>query len=86
MKRYEDFKEDKSKEDLTPAELKKVEWTKYKIVVPTEQDKKDLMDAFEHLHYADIDTDFVPVNQLVHEYLDGRSIVVDKELYEKLDK
>ena len=43
------------------------------------------------IHYSDIDTDNVVVNQLAHEYLDDsvaegthNNIIVDKELYEKL--
>lgn len=76
-------------------ESEETNWTKYKIVVPTEKDKLDLEEAFEHLHYTDCDTDFVAVNQLIHEYLtpertgDSRTknnIVVDKELYEKLSE
>lgn len=92
MKRYEDYKltkfgnKSKSKRDLTSEELNKVEWTKYKIIVPTEEDKKELMEAFEHFHYSEIDTDFIAVNQLAHEYQDHNSIIVDKELFEKLNK
>lgn len=82
MKRYDDFME--YTEDI---------YTKYKIVVPTEKDKEELEEAFEHLHYTDCDTDYVTVNQLVHEYLTeertGNSltknnIIVNKELYEKI--
>ena len=70
-----------------------VTFTKYKIVVPSERDREELMEAFEHLHYTDCDTDYVAVNQLIHEYLtpersgDPRTknnIIVDKELYDKL--
>jgi hypothetical protein len=70
-----------------------VEWTKYVIVVPTEADRQELMLAFEHIHYSDIDTENVAVNQLAHEYLDSErtgnpkaknNIVVNKEMYEKL--
>jgi len=86
MKKYDDYKKDKTKNDLSPEELKKVEWTKYKIIVPSEEDKDSLMDAFKHFHDAEIDTNFVPVNQLAHEYLEGYSIIVDKELFEKLNK
>lgn len=80
MKKY-------SKEDTNPN------WTKYKIVVPTEEDRKELMEAFEHIHYADVNSDFIAVNQLIHEYLceevtgDPRSknnIIVDKDLYDKI--
>lgn len=84
MKRYEDYKD-----------IKDVKWTKYKIVVPTEEDKKELEEAFEHFHYSDIDTDNVAVNQLAHEYLteertgDSRhinNIIVDAKIYQELNE
>lgn len=37
MKKYQDYSDTKS-----------VNWTKYKIIVPTEKDKKELEEAFEH--------------------------------------
>jgi hypothetical protein len=50
------------------------------------------MEAFKHIHYSDIDTDYVTVNQLAHEYLneeiaDGTSnnIIVDENLFEKIE-
>jgi hypothetical protein len=70
-----------------------IDWTKYKIIVPTEEDKKELEEAFEHLHYTDCDTNFVTVNQLIHEYLTPErtgnpqtrnNILVNKDLYEQL--
>ena len=76
-------------------ELEKVKWTKYKIVVPTLEDKLELEKAFEHIHYSNIDTDNIAVNQLAHEYLteertgDPRtinSIIVDEELFNKLNE
>ncbi len=80
MNKYDDF-----------ANIKDVKWTKYKIIVPTEEDKKELMLAFEHIHYSNIDTDYVVVNQLAHEYLDKEkmegaknNIIVDKTLYDNL--
>jgi hypothetical protein len=94
MKRYEDFKNENNDTDyLTKEELEKVRWTKYKIVVPTEEDKRELEMAFEHIHYSNIDTDNVAVNQLAHEYLTEEvtgntqtknNIIVDEELYNKL--
>jgi methionine synthase II (cobalamin-independent) len=96
MKRYEDF-EDKKGEYVS----KDVKWTKFKIVVPTEEDRQEIMEACQHLHDADIDTEYVTVNQLVHEYgplyyKEGQksiendpknyNIVVDEELYERLNK
>jgi hypothetical protein len=68
MKRYEDFKSQENKTPhLTQEELKNVRWTKYKIIVPTLEDKMELEKAFEHIHYSDIDTDNITVNQLAHE-------------------
>lgn len=90
MKKYDDFKKDKEALYLTKEEMAAVKWTKYVIVVPTEEDRNELMEAFEHIHYSDIDTDNIAVNQLAHEYLDDRepgtynNIVVDPVAYEKL--
>lgn len=80
-------------EQYNDKDINLIRWTNYKIVVPTEQDKKDLEEAFEHLHYSDCDTNYVPVNQLIHEYLTPdrtgdektrNNIIVNKELYEQL--
>jgi len=92
MKRYEDFKNPENETPyLTKEELTSVKWTKYVIVVPTEEDRQELMQAFEHVHYSDIDTENVAVNQLAHEYLDDsrepgtwNNIVVDEAAYENL--
>ncbi len=72
--------------------MKTVKWTNFTIVVPTEEDRQELMEAFEHIHYADIDTDIIAVNQLAHQYLDEsrmegakNNIIVDPELYKKLN-
>ena len=76
MKRYED------------KDIKNIKFTKYKIVVPTQEDREELMEGFRHIHYSDIDTENIVVNQLAHEYLSeaegGNNIIVDKELFEKL--
>lgn len=80
MKRYEDYT------DNYP-------WTKYKIIVPTIEDKLELEEAFEHIHYSDVDAENISVNQLIHEYLTPEktgdektknNIIVDKELYEQI--
>jgi len=91
MKQYNDYKSDRSNMYLTKDDLSRVEWTKYKIIVPTEEDRRELMEAFEHIHYSDIDTDFVTVNQLAHEYLDDsriegsiNNIIVNKDIYDSL--
>ncbi len=80
MKKYSYYQQDK-----------KVKWTKFKIIVPTEKDRKELMEAFEYFHNSDIDTDYITVNQLAHEYLDNtrvkgakNNIIVNKELYNQL--
>lgn len=96
MKRYDDFKSEDNKTDyLTKEELKNVRWTKYKILVPTLEDKEELEKAFEHIHYSDIDTDNIAVNQLAHEYLTEErtgnpqtrnNIIVDEELYNRLNE
>lgn len=95
MKRYEDFKSEINNTDyLTKEELERVKWTKYKIIVPTQEDKEELEKAFEHIHYSDIDTDNIAVNQLAHEYLTEEitgdpktrnNIIVNKELYDSLN-
>lgn len=93
MKKYSDYNANGREEELTNDELKKVEWTKYKIVVPTEKDRQELMEAFEIFHYSDIDTNFVTVNQLAHEYLDDsrekgayNNIIVNEKIYKTLNK
>jgi hypothetical protein len=80
MKKYKDFEKDGQ------LDVENIEWSKYKIVVPTMEDKLTLMDAFEHIHYSNIDTDNIPVNQLAHEYLDENNIIVDEVLYLKLNE
>jgi aminopeptidase-like protein len=93
MKRYDDYQKNKKKLILTKDELEKVEWTKYKIIVPTKEDREELMSAFEYIHNSNIDTDFVAVNQLAHEYLDSEriegasnNIIVNEKLFNELNK
>ena len=98
---FKSFKQFESKESQEESydlkkypdneDLSKVEWTKYKIIVPSEEDRQELMKAFEYFHYRDVDSSFVAVNQLIHEYLDEsrnegsrNNILVDPELYEKI--
>jgi len=83
MKRYPEKK----------RKLRTSDFTKYVIVVPTKAARKELMEAFEHIHNSDIDTNFVAVNQLAHEYLDDsrvdgayNHIVVNRNLYEEISK
>jgi hypothetical protein len=87
MKRYEDYQVDKEKPCLNQEEIKNVEWTKYKIVVPTESDKEEILLGFKHFHDSvNIDTDYIVVNQMAHEYITANNIIVDEELYNKLDR
>jgi hypothetical protein len=86
MKQYKDFGCVGVNSDVS-----KVDWTKYKIVVPTEKDRKEIHAAMEYFHDCkETDTDFVTVNQLVHEYEHGdesdkySNIVVDFYLYHQL--
>lgn len=84
LKRYEDF-----------VDVDFTQNTKYKIIVPTDKDREELMEAFEMIHNSDIDTDIIVLNQLSHEYLtedrtgDSRTlnnIIVDEQLYNSLKK
>lgn len=84
MKKYHDYQKDKSKTCLTHEEIKSINFTKYKIIVPTKKDKKDLVEAFRHIHNSDINTDFIVVNQLAHEYLTAENIIVDSKLYNQI--
>ena len=73
-------------------DIKDIKWTKYKIIVPSEEDRQELMEAFKHIHYSDVDSNYVSVNQLIHEYLDEEvspeyhnNIIVDEELFNKIN-
>lgn len=73
---------------LNKGDIKNVKWTKFAIIVPTKKDKEEIQACMEYLHdMKELDTEFVTVNQVVHEYDTGEPfsrIVVDKELYKKL--
>lgn len=82
MKKYEDFED-----------IQSIDWTKYVIICESEKDRLELMEAFEHIHYSDINTNFITVNQLAHEYLDdtrvsgsSNNIHVNKEVYDNFKK
>lgn len=72
----------------------KVPFTNFMIVVPTEEDKKQLQACFEYIHdnqIMDCEEDFIVLNQIAHAYLDNERepgylspIVVDQQLYIKL--
>lgn len=86
LKRYADHGYTSAK-----CNIEKVKFTKFKIVVPTQKDKEQLQAAFEYLHNQDIDTDFIAVNQVVHEYdyQDPKrpdNIIVNKQLFNELNK
>jgi hypothetical protein len=67
-------------------DVKDIDWTKYKIVVPTNKDKKELMEAFKHFHDNSFDSEYVTVNQLAHEYIEGSNIIVDENSYDELSE
>jgi len=75
MKRYENY----------PEDAKLIDFTKFVIVVPTENDRKEMVEATKHIHNSDIDTDYITVNQLAHVYEeDDFQIVVDENLYNRI--
>jgi hypothetical protein len=85
MKKYSDYQKDKSKDELTNEEMKLVEWTRYKIIVPTKKDKEELMESFKHFHDEGYDSDFISCNQLAHEYLNGDNIIVSEKVFNILN-
>lgn len=88
MRQYKDYQKDhKSDIDLTRDEIKKVEFVKFKIIVPNEEEKIEFMNACKHIHDSDvlmIDNDYVCVNQIAHQYTEHNEIIVNKKLYDKL--
>jgi hypothetical protein len=72
----------------------KVRFPRFRIVVASEWDKKQLQAAFEYFHDNESnDTDFVPVNCLAHSYLDDEretgcidTFIVDDDLYLRLQQ
>jgi hypothetical protein len=74
-------------EDDNNIDWKTFPFSKFKIVAETEEDKKELLEAFKHIHDSDIDTRFVTVNQLAHLYQQNCNlcyIIVDADLYSKI--
>lgn len=71
---------------------KQEDYVSYKIIVPTEKDRQELMRAFENLHdNISTDTNIIAVNQLVHEYLTEErelgytnNIITNKQLFDKI--
>jgi uncharacterized protein YktA (UPF0223 family) len=85
MKKYSDYQKDKNNEELTNNETMLVEWTRYKIIVPTKKDKQEIMEAFKHFHDEGYDSDFISCNQLAHEYLNGDNILVNEKVFNLLN-
>ena len=48
-----------------------------RFVVDTEEEKQQLLDASEHIHYCNVDTDIPMVNTLAHLYLAPHLIDVE---------
>lgn len=86
MKTYADYGYKKHTDDIT-----KVRFPKFRIVVPTEWDKKQLQAAFEYLHDNKlIDTDFIAVNCLVHSYCEPpdslETFVIDDDTFHHMEQ
>lgn len=39
------------------------------VLVDSEEEKQELLEASEHIHYSDVDTDIPMVNTLAHWYM-----------------
>lgn len=63
------------------VDAKDIPWTKFKIIVPTQEDKQELMDSFEHFHDEGYDPELITPNQLAHEYINGSNIEVNPKLF-----
>lgn len=81
MKKYKDY----GVTDKNPS-TDKVRWTEFLILVPSHVDRKEIQAALEYFHnLREIDTDFVTVNQLIHQY-DGGNFDYKKHGLVKVDK
>jgi|GEM_PF-3578759 len=88
MKRYEDYGINGIHGDIT-----KVKFTEFKIVVPTEEARQEIMAALEYLHnLKEVDMDFITVNQLVHQYEHNdnsdkySNVIVNSDAYHELQR
>ena len=64
MKKYSDYPSDEKFDgNLIP-------WVKFKIIAESEEDKQELLKAFQYIHNLRIDTNYIVVNQLAHLYQD----------------
>lgn len=86
MKKYKDFGVTNKK-----PSVEKVKWTEFIIIVPSTADKKEVQAAMEYFHdMQETDTDFVTVNQFVHEYEHGDEsdkhsrLLVDDDMFRQL--
>jgi hypothetical protein len=53
----------------------------YKIIVPNQETANELAEALKYIHdLKKLDTGFVIVNQLAHEYEDFNNIIIQKEI------
>ena len=54
-------------------------WVRFKIIVPREYDKEQLLKAFEYIHdIRTLDTDYIAVNTVAHIYCEPNIIIVDE--------
>jgi hypothetical protein len=74
----------------------KVPFVKFRIIVPTEDDKKQLLACFEYIHdnpIMDCEEDFIVLNQIAHSYVTPElekghpdMIVVDPTHYKLIEQ
>ena len=92
MKTYEDFGIVHGT-PMTDPKWKKVKWIDFRIVVPDQYTKDQLLAAFEFIHDNNsvMDNDFMAVNSIAHSYLTPERepgtiprIIVDPELFRKV--
>ncbi len=74
MNRYSNYIKDKSRDDLTQEEMLNIKWPEYKIVVPTEDAKNEIIEALKEFHDSDFDSDIIACNSLAHQYNDGEDV------------
>jgi hypothetical protein len=48
-----------------------------KIIVDTKEEKKEFLEAIEHIRYSDVDTDLPMINKII--YLDENDVVIKNE-------
>ena len=93
MKRYEDYGYGIDGKPGTKDDITKVKFTEFKIIVPNEAAKQEIMAAMEYFHdMREIDTEFITVNQLVHQYEHKDesdkhlNIIVNYDLFHEVQK